>query len=114
MIEHSMILVLQKLNYTRNIKMKILLAAAAMILSTNLYATSYDELYGVIGNDHDQYIGASYSDSLPTAVQPGIGDQYGSSFLYSDGFSKRGHKSQSGYSDGYGSSLIDVGAAVNW
>ena len=37
--------------------MKILLATAAMILSGNLYATSYDDLYGVIGNSHDSYIG---------------------------------------------------------
>jgi hypothetical protein len=94
--------------------MKILLATAAMILSANLYATSYDDLYGVIGNDHDQYIGLSHSNSLPTAVQPGIGDQYGSSFLYSEGFSKRGSQTQPGYGDGYASSLIDVGAAVNW
>ncbi|MEW8028740.1 MAG: hypothetical protein AB2792_09840 [Candidatus Thiodiazotropha sp.] len=94
--------------------MKILLATATMILSANLYATSYDDLYGVVGNNHDQYIGSSYSNSLPTAIQPGIGDQYGSSFLYSEGFSNSGHKAQRGFSDGYGSSLIDVGAAVNW
>ncbi|MGD8912689.1 MAG: hypothetical protein PVJ68_08120 [Candidatus Thiodiazotropha sp.] len=94
--------------------MKMLLATAAMVLSANLYATSYDDLYGVIGNDHDQYIGSSNSKNLPTAVQPGIGDQYGSSFLYSDGFSKRGERVQPGHGDGYASSLIDVGAAVNW
>ena len=94
--------------------MKILLATAAMILSTNLYATSYDALYGVIGNDHDNYIGLSDSNSQPTAMQPGIGDQYGSSFLYSYGFSTSVHKEQSGFSDAYASSLIDIGAQVNW
>jgi hypothetical protein len=94
--------------------MKILLATAAMILSTNLYATSYDDLYDVIGNAHDQYLGSINSKTLPTAVQPGIGDQYGSSFLYSEGFSKRASKAHTGFGDGYASSLIDVGAAVNW
>ncbi|MET0061744.1 MAG: hypothetical protein AB2552_01660 [Candidatus Thiodiazotropha endolucinida] len=94
--------------------MKILLATATMILSANLYATSYDDLFEVVGNNHDQYIGSSYSNTLPTAMQPGIGDQYGSSFLYSEGFSSNAHKSQRGFRDGYGSSLIDVGAAVNW
>ncbi|MCG8059292.1 MAG: hypothetical protein N0E38_05625 [Candidatus Thiodiazotropha endolucinida] len=102
--------------------MKILLATATMILSANLYATSYDDLYEVVGNNHDLYIGSSYSNTLPTAMQPcshaamqpGIGDQYGSSFLYSEGFSSNEHKSQRGFRDGYGSSLIDVGAAVNW
>ncbi|MBT2971335.1 MAG: hypothetical protein KME56_09895 [Candidatus Thiodiazotropha sp. (ex Ctena orbiculata)] len=94
--------------------MKMILATAAMILSANLYATSYDDLYGVVGNDHDFYIGSSDSNTLPTAVQPGIGDQYGSSFLYSEGFAKTNSKLQPGHGDGYGSSLIDVGASVNW
>ncbi|PVV15123.1 MAG: hypothetical protein B6D77_02345 [gamma proteobacterium symbiont of Ctena orbiculata] len=94
--------------------MKILLATAAMILSGNLYATSYDDLYGVIGNSHDSYIGLSSSNILPTAMQPGIGDQYGSSFLYSEGFSKGVHKEQPGFGDAYASSLIDVGAQVDW
>lgn len=94
--------------------MKILLATAAMILSSNLYATSYDDLYGVIGNSHDSYIGLSSSNMLPTAMQPGIGDQYGSSFLYSEGFSKNVHKEQPGFGDGYASTLIDVGAQVDW
>jgi hypothetical protein len=98
----------------RNTKMKIVLAATAMILSANVYATSYDDLYGVVGNNHDFYIGSVESSSLPTAVQPGIGDQYASSFLYSEGFSKTESKTQVGYGDGYGSSLIDVGADVNW
>ncbi|MES9972436.1 MAG: hypothetical protein ABW092_20575 [Candidatus Thiodiazotropha sp.] len=94
--------------------MKILLASAALILSSNLYATSYDDLYGVIGNNHDSYIGLSESNTLPTAVQPGIGDQYASSFLYSEGFSQRVHKEQPGFRDAYASSLIDVGAQVDW
>ncbi|MCU7853392.1 MAG: hypothetical protein KZQ80_14410 [Candidatus Thiodiazotropha sp. (ex Monitilora ramsayi)] len=94
--------------------MKILLATATMLLSANLYATSYDSLYGVIDNNHDFYIGSTNSVTLPTAMQPGIGDQYGSSFLYSDGFSNTAHTAQRGYIDAYGSSLIDVGASVNW
>jgi hypothetical protein len=94
--------------------MKILIATAAMILTVNVYATSYDDLYGVIGNSHDQYIGSSSSKSLATAVQPGIGDQYGSSILYSESFSRRESQSHPGFDDGYASSLIDVGAAVNW
>ncbi|MES9991656.1 MAG: hypothetical protein ABW098_06845 [Candidatus Thiodiazotropha sp.] len=94
--------------------MKMILATAAMILSTNLYATAYDELYGVISNGHDFYIGSSTSNTLPTAVQPGIGDQYGSSFLYSGGVVSSNSKAQPGHGDGYASSLIDVGASVNW
>jgi hypothetical protein len=95
-------------------KMKIVLAAATMILSANVYATSYDDLYEIAGNNHDQYIGSTSSSSLPTAVQPGIGDQYASSLLYSDGFSKGKSVTHSGFGDGYASSLIDLGAAVNW
>ncbi|MCU7843574.1 MAG: hypothetical protein KZQ93_07005 [Candidatus Thiodiazotropha sp. (ex Monitilora ramsayi)] len=94
--------------------MKILLATAAMFLSANLYATSYDDVYGVIGSKHDFYIGSSNSAIVPTAKQPGIGDNYGSSFLYSEGFSNAPHTAQRGYIDAYGSSLIDVGASVNW
>ena len=94
--------------------MKILLATAAMFLSANLYATSYDDLHGIVDNNHDFYLGSSTSAALPTAIQPGIGDQYGSTFLYSEGFSNAPHTPQRGYIDAYGSSLIDVGASVNW
>jgi hypothetical protein len=94
--------------------MKMLLATAVMMLSANLYATSYSDLYEVIGNNHDLYIGSSESGSVPTANQPGIGDQYASSFLYTDGFSNSPRNLQPGYGDGYASSLIDTGAAVNW
>ncbi|MEL0585119.1 MAG: hypothetical protein AAES65_09625 [Candidatus Thiodiazotropha sp. (ex. Lucinoma kazani)] len=94
--------------------MKMILATAAMILSANLYASSYDELHGIIDGNHDFYIGASHSTSLPTAVQPGIGDQYGGSFLHSDGVVNTRQAVRRGYSDGYGSSLIDVNASLNW
>ena len=47
-------------------------------------------------------------------MQPGIGDQYGSSFLYSEGFSNGVHKEQPGFGDAYASTLIDVGAQVDW
>ena len=90
--------------------MKTMLITAAMIMSTNLYASAFD----VTGNNHDLYAGYSGSTSLPTAVQPGIGDSYGSSILYSGGYADTRHTPQKGVDEGYGSILIDVGAPVNW
>ncbi|MCU7906019.1 MAG: hypothetical protein KZQ76_09185 [Candidatus Thiodiazotropha sp. (ex Epidulcina cf. delphinae)] len=90
--------------------MKKVIVTAAMILSTNLYAGAFD----VTGNNHDLYDGFADSTKLPTAVQPGIGDSYGSSILHSGGYADSPHTVQNGIDEGYGSILIDVGAQVNW
>ncbi|MCU7920648.1 MAG: hypothetical protein KZQ88_12870 [Candidatus Thiodiazotropha sp. (ex Dulcina madagascariensis)] len=90
--------------------MKKIIITAAMILSTNLYASAFD----VTGQNHDLYAGLPDSTQLPTAVQPGIGDSYGSSILHSGGYADSRHTVQNGIDEGYGSILIDVGAKVNW
>jgi hypothetical protein len=90
--------------------MKTLIVTAAMILSTNLYASPFD----VTGQNHDLYDGYADSTILPTAVQPGIGDSYASSILHSGGYAKTSHTLQGGVDEGYGSILIDVGTPLNW
>ncbi|MEW8627517.1 MAG: hypothetical protein AB2551_17350 [Candidatus Thiodiazotropha sp.] len=90
--------------------MKKIVLTAAMILSTNLYAGAFD----VTGQNPDLYAGTADSTQLATAVQPGIGDSYGSSILHSGGYAETRHTVQNGLDEGYGSILIDVGAPVNW
>ncbi|RLW70506.1 MAG: hypothetical protein B6D71_06140 [gamma proteobacterium symbiont of Stewartia floridana] len=91
--------------------MKTLAITAAMILSTNLYASAFD----VTGENHDLYFGVPESTKLPTAIQPGIGDNYGSSILHSGkGYANSVAKPQGGLDEGYGSILIDVGVPLNW
>ncbi|MCU7920647.1 MAG: hypothetical protein KZQ99_18375 [Candidatus Thiodiazotropha sp. (ex Dulcina madagascariensis)] len=90
--------------------MKKVIVTAAMILSTNLYASAFD----VTGNNHDLYDGFAGSTKLPTAVQPGIGDSYGSSILHSGGYADTKHTFHGGIDEGYGSILIDVGSSLNW
>jgi hypothetical protein len=91
--------------------MKTLVLTAAMILSTNLYASAFD----VTGKNHDLYDGFPESTQLPTAVQPGIGDNYGSSILHSgQGYAQSVAKPQGGLDEGYGSILIDVGVPLYW
>jgi hypothetical protein len=91
--------------------MKTLAITAAMILSTNLYASAFD----VTGENHDLYDGYPDSKQLPTAVQPGIGDNYGSSILHSGkGYAQSVAKAQGGLDEGYGSILIDVGVPLYW
>ncbi|MES9939323.1 MAG: hypothetical protein ABW104_13375 [Candidatus Thiodiazotropha sp. 6PLUC2] len=91
--------------------MKKIMLAAAMILSTNLYAGAFD----VTGNNPDLYDGLADSSSQPTAIQPGIGDSYGSSILHSGkGYARSVAKPQGGMDEGYGSILIDVGVPLYW
>ena len=61
----------------------------------------------------DLYSGVSESSRLPTAIQPGIGDAYGS-MLLPGGLSERPHVHQKGTNDGYGSILIDIGHDIDW
>ncbi|MCG7897729.1 MAG: hypothetical protein JAY85_04640 [Candidatus Thiodiazotropha weberae] len=90
--------------------MNKIILTAAMILSTNLYAGAFD----VTGQNPDLYEGTAESTQLATAVQPGIGDSYGSSILHTGGYADTRHTTQNGVDEGYGSILIDVGAPVNW
>jgi hypothetical protein len=69
----------------------------------------------VTGENHDLYDGYPDSKQLPTAVQPGIGDNYGSSILHpGQGYAKSVAKPQGGLDEGYGSILIDVGVPLYW
>ena len=90
--------------------MKTFIVTAAMILSTSLYASPFD----VTGQNHDLYDGFPGSTKLPTAIQPGIGDSYGSSILHSGGYADTRHTPQKGLDEGYGSILLDVGVPLNW
>jgi hypothetical protein len=90
--------------------MKTFTVIAAMIFSTSLYASTFD----VTGQNPDLYDGFSDSTKLATALQPGIGDSYGSSILHTGGYANTVHTSQSGLDEGYGSILIDVGVPLYW
>jgi hypothetical protein len=91
--------------------MKKVIIAVAMMISSNIYASAFD----VTGNNPDLYDGLSDSTSLPTAIQPGVGDSYGSSILNSGkGYAKTDDKIQGGLDEGYGSILIDVGVPLYW
>jgi hypothetical protein len=91
--------------------MKTYTIAAAMLLSANLHASAFD----VTGKNHDLYDGFPDSTSLPTAIQPGIGDSYGSSILNSGkGYAKSVETRHGGLDEGYGSILIDVGVPLYW
>lgn len=89
--------------------MKTIIASAAMLLSTSVFAGPF-----AVTQDPNQYDGYEGSKVFPTAVQPGIGDNYGSSFLFKSGFIKGAHKANHGSEDAYGSTLIDLGHPVNW
>jgi hypothetical protein len=80
-----------------------------MLLSTSLFAGPF-----AVTQDPDQYDGYAGSKSFPTAVQPGIGDNYGSSFLFKSGFIKGGQVDRRGTQDAYGSTLLDVGHPIDW
>jgi hypothetical protein len=91
--------------------MNKLIITLTMIMSGNIYASAFD----VTGNNPDLYDGFSDSTSLPTAIQPGIGDSYGSSILNSGkGYAKTTDTIQGGLDEGYGSILIDVGVPLYW
>ncbi len=89
--------------------MKALLISVAMILSTTLYAEPFDAT-----QDPDLYDGYSDSKVFATVFQPGIGDDYGSSFLYSTGFTKGRHLANHGNDDAYASTLLDAGHPIDW
>lgn len=90
--------------------MKTILVSAALILSTNLYADPFD----ISGDNPDLYDGDSTSTVLATAAQPGIGDNYGSSFLFSTGLVKSEQVAKLGSGDAYGSVVLDLGHSIDW
>jgi hypothetical protein len=89
--------------------MKTIIASAALLLSTSAFAGPF-----AVTQDPDQYDGYERSKVFPTPVQPGIGDNYGSSFLFRSGVINGNHKANLGHDDAYGSTLIDLGHSVNW
>lgn len=90
--------------------MKKILFTSAMILSANLYANPFD----VTGDNPDLYDGYTSSKIVPTAIQPGIGDNYASSFLFPSGYIDGQHTAQRGSYAGYGSTLLDMGHDIDW
>lgn len=82
----------------------------ALVLSSGTYAGTFNSSFEV-GNS-DLYDGVPESQRLPTAVQPGVGDAYGSSLL-PGGFAKTNHVHQKGAHDYYGSILIDIGHKID-
>jgi hypothetical protein len=80
-----------------------------MLLSTSVLAGPF-----AVTQDPDQYDGYEGSKVFPTAVQPGIGDNYGSSFLFRSGVIKSVHKPNLGSGAAYGSTLNDLGHDLNW
>ncbi len=83
----------------------IIATAAALLLSTSAFAASS---WTDVGND-DQY-GAVYFDSTASsshAVQPGVGDAYGS-ILMDTGPGGVSGDPQPGHADNYGSILLDL------
>ncbi|MEJ2693044.1 MAG: hypothetical protein P8166_08315 [Candidatus Thiodiazotropha sp.] len=90
--------------------MKTILVTAAMILSTNLYADPFD----IRGDNPDLYDGDSTSTVVATAVQPGVGDNYASSFLFSTGFVASEQAVRFGTDDAYGSVILDLGHPIDW
>ena len=82
---------------------KIIAISTALLLTGSVYA----------GND-DQYSGHSESKKFATAVQPGVGDQYGSVVFGSDNPAGERTKVQRGSNEGYGSILLDLGHNIDW
>ncbi len=83
----------------------IIATAAALLISTSVFAAGS---WTDVGND-DQY-GGVYFDSTASsnhAVQPGIGDAYGS-ILMDTGPGDVTGEPQPGHSDNYGSILLDL------
>lgn len=91
--------------------MKKIVLSVALILSSGAYAGTFNSAFEV-GNS-DLYDGVANSQKLPTAVQPGIGDAYGS-VLLPGGLAQSRHVAQKGSNDGYGSILIDIGHNLDW
>jgi hypothetical protein len=82
-----------------------------MILSTSLSAAAFDNK--VFNGSPDLYEGLADSSSLPTAVQPGVGDSY-ASVLYSGGIADSPTTEHKGTNDAYGSILLDIGHNLDW
>ncbi len=89
--------------------MKTIIATAAMLLSASAFAGPF-----AVTQDPDQYDGHADSTTFATAIQPGIGDNYGSSFLFKSGFVNSAHLSRQGSNDAYGSSILDLGHPIDW
>lgn len=89
--------------------MKKIIFPAFLILAGTLHAEPFD-----VNQNPDLYDGNADSTVFPTATQPGIGDSYGSSSLYSTGFSQTRHIEQKGNVDGYASVLLDLDHKLNW
>lgn len=77
-------------------------AAAALLLATSAFAGSW--------SDNNDLFGAVYFDEVASsshAVQPGVGDSYGS-ILLDEGDGGATGDPQPGHSDNYGSVLFDI------
>ncbi|MBL3589968.1 MAG: hypothetical protein JMN24_09275 [gamma proteobacterium endosymbiont of Lamellibrachia anaximandri] len=93
--------------------MKKIAFTAALLLSANLYAGGSSEFaYNGYDGNPDLFVGSSGSTSLPTAVQPGIGDAYGDVRL--GGVNNSGHVGQRGSNEAYGSTILDQGHSIDW
>ena len=51
----------------------------AGIIALSLSGIASASYFDVTGSNPDLYDGGSYSNEIPTAVQPGVGDSYGGS-----------------------------------
>ena len=93
--------------------MKTLTAtAAALILSGSAMAGGFNsdnpDAYGSVLAD----LGKSHT-SMSTAVEPGIGDQYGSVLLTKERANMNSAKG-SGNTDSYNSVIFDVNEGISW
>ena len=89
--------------------MKKIILPALLIISSTSFAGPF-----AVTQDPDQYDGNADSKILATAVQPGFGDNYGSSFLFRTGVVQSASVEQSGSIDAYGSTLQDIGHPLDW
>ena len=90
--------------------MKKLIFGIAFLASTQLSADVFTQVFD--GNP-DLYDGYADAQDLPTAVQPGVGDAYGS-VLLPGGYADSPTAERQGTHDGYGSILIDIGHNLDW
>ena len=84
---------------------KIIAMSTALLLVGGAYAA---------GENQDLYSGNSDSKKFSTAVQPGVGDQYGSVLFINEKPDGTPNEAQSGSNDGYGSVLRDMGHNIDW
>ena len=91
--------------------MNKIVLSVALLLSSSAFAGTFNSSFEA--DNPDLYSGNADSRQLSTAVQPGIGDAYGS-VLLSGGITDSRHVAQKGTNDGYGNILIDIGHNLDW